>query len=442
MRYPSALLVHRILQVWESREDGVLSAALSAVIDAISVASAAYHLEEVAKRYASLSSDKGDEALVLGAWKRSSLLSSVSINSFLAHSIEFDDWLRRGFVHAGSIVVPAALAAAQRFNRSIGEMLRAVAAGYEAAGLAGAFLGKRHYKLYHSTGTAGAVGAAASYALLAFDDPEEVLASAASIALAYAGGFWQAPRDPRVKPLSASIASTRGIQSAIAALSSNSRGSDIGDICKLLAGECNIDVLEEPPWDYAVTDNGYKLYPTCRHTHAAIRAALDLRRNISRASDVTSVVIETYSDAVRVASRWPIHSVYDARFSIEFLVAYSLIYGLPTVKGLARAINDSTVRRIAGITRTVPAEWADELYPEHLPAKVTIVTRDRMKHSSVVFRPPGDPGTIELNNILSKAHSLSTEAGDPTIKNLATLLTKSNHKNNVNEILINQINYE
>src|SRR6202008_503430 len=57
---------------------------------------------------------------------------------------------------------PAVLAAAQDFGASGKELIAASVAGYEAGIRIGEFLGRSHYKVFHTTGTAGMLAATAT----------------------------------------------------------------------------------------------------------------------------------------------------------------------------------------------------------------------------------------------------------------------------------------
>ena len=53
------------------------------------------------------------------------------------------------------LAVPAALAVAQAIGASGRDLLAASVAGYEVGIRVGEFLGRSHYKIFHTTGTAG-----------------------------------------------------------------------------------------------------------------------------------------------------------------------------------------------------------------------------------------------------------------------------------------------
>jgi len=78
---------------------------------------------------------------------------------------EQDDVHNGAVFHPATVVFPPALAAAQAEGRAGRELLAAVVAGYEVGIRVGEFLGRSHYKVFHTTGTAGTLAALAKYIL-------------------------------------------------------------------------------------------------------------------------------------------------------------------------------------------------------------------------------------------------------------------------------------
>jgi 2-methylcitrate dehydratase PrpD len=64
--------------------------------------------------------------------------------------------------HPATVVFPPVLAVAQRPGISGRDLLTAAVVGYEVGIRVGEFLGRSHYKVFHTTGTAGTIAAAAA----------------------------------------------------------------------------------------------------------------------------------------------------------------------------------------------------------------------------------------------------------------------------------------
>ena len=92
------------------------------------------------------------------------------------------------------MVFPAALAAAQQTGASGRDLISASVAGYETGVRVGSYLGRSHYKVFHTTGTAGTLAAAAAVSHLLGAD-EEVMLHALGSAGTQAAGLWEFLRD-------------------------------------------------------------------------------------------------------------------------------------------------------------------------------------------------------------------------------------------------------
>jgi 2-methylcitrate dehydratase PrpD len=105
------------------------------------------------------------EARLFGSNTRLPLPLAVLYNASLAHGNDYDDTHSRSIVHPGGVVVPTALAAAEKRSRSGGQTLAAIVAGYEIATRVGMVASKGfHAQGFHPTGVCGVFGAVATAA--------------------------------------------------------------------------------------------------------------------------------------------------------------------------------------------------------------------------------------------------------------------------------------
>src|SRR5690606_11066034 len=92
----------------------------------------------------------------------SSPFAAAMANAASSHFAEQDDVHNGSVFHPAAVVFPPALAVAQALGASGRDFMAAVTAGYEVGIRVGEFLGRSHYKIFHTTGTAGALAAAAA----------------------------------------------------------------------------------------------------------------------------------------------------------------------------------------------------------------------------------------------------------------------------------------
>src|ERR1700761_7150189 len=85
---------------------------------------------------------------------------AAMVNGAASHFAEQDDVHNGSVFHPATVVFPVALALAQARGASGRDLITAAIAGYETGIRVGEFLGRSHYKVFHTTGTGGK-GAAA-----------------------------------------------------------------------------------------------------------------------------------------------------------------------------------------------------------------------------------------------------------------------------------------
>src|SRR4051812_20834459 len=110
------------------------------------------------------------------------------------HVLDFDDTYLPGIAHLSAPVAPAALSVGAREGATVGAVLSAYAAGFEAMGaLAAAGRPALYDRGWHPTAVCGAVGAAVAAAALLGADRD----TAAALAALRAGGLGAALRPGR-----------------------------------------------------------------------------------------------------------------------------------------------------------------------------------------------------------------------------------------------------
>jgi 2-methylcitrate dehydratase PrpD len=102
------------------------------------------------------------EATVIGLEPRVPASSAALVHGVAAHAFDFDDTFPDSVVHAGSVVIPTALAMAEALSATAEEFLASIVIGYEVAARIGGVAGRRfHARNMHATGFVGPLAAAA-----------------------------------------------------------------------------------------------------------------------------------------------------------------------------------------------------------------------------------------------------------------------------------------
>ena len=399
---------------------------MKSLIDFIALSAAGYKLSKLPSILEKeLTPECRGSSTIVGSGVKCCVEKAAAVNAAASHILELDDWLREGFVHAGSVVVPVSLAVAEEVKATWKTVLKAIIVGYEAAARMGRALGRTHYKLFHTTSTAGSIAASIVSSYVYGLSIKEGL-SAANIAAGLSSGLWGLAKGGLAKPLGPMHAAWLGILSAKLALNGLKTVEDaiLGPQGVLELGEKNTESLLKPPWKCAIMLNGYKFYPSCRHTHTAIEAALKIKRRLGEIPEDAQITVEVFREAADIAYVRKPRSIEEARFSLSFLTAIALAYGEIGLDQLEKALSDPTVYRLEKrIKVRVNPEYSRE-YPRKQPAKVLVKTGDKIVEE-VETIPVGDPSREPtVSRILNKASELLNKAGCPDMKKELNVLAE------------------
>ena len=278
------------------------------------------------------------------------LLERVVFAGTAGHALDFDDTHSPGLAHLSAPTAPAALVLAAALDRSVGDALAAYADGFEAMG---ALAAANHPTLYergwHPTAVWGSLGAAvAAVRLLGLDHERE--RSARALALVRAGGM-RAGFGSDAKALGVGLAAAAGVQAArLAAAGAQAPLERVADgpagLVETLGG---VYAEPDPEAEPAIAENWIKAYPCCLQTHAAIEAA-DRARAGGATSSAVAITAVVHPVSRQAAPYDDAATPLQAKFSIPYTVAFTLLHGPPTVDAFgalepaARALARERVR--------------------------------------------------------------------------------------------------
>jgi 2-methylcitrate dehydratase PrpD len=316
------------------------------------------------------------------------------INGSTSHAVEFDDIFRDAVYHPGPPVVSAALALAEDQGASGLAFLNAIIVGYEISTRIGAAVQPAHYRYFHTTGTVGTLGAAAAAAALAA--PGQPLAM--QHALATASGLQQAFRsDAMTKAVHAGHAAAAGVRAGQGA------AHGLTGVPDILEGEVGFGaaLVGSPNWDIAVAGLGkeynitritQKNHGCCGHTFAAIDAALLLRDRGVRAEQIRAIRIDGYRATLEVAGNPKPRTAFEAKFSVQYVVAHALRHGSVRLDAFKpEYLDDRDTRALMERITVVEDPQLTAAFPGQRAARVTITTEDGRQHEHFAPYRKGDP---------------------------------------------------
>jgi len=357
---------------------------------------------------------------------------AATANAAASHFVEQDDVHNGSVFHPATVVFPVALAAAQAIGASGPQMLCAAVAGYEAGIRVGEFLGRTHYQVFHTTGTAGTIAAAAAAGNLLGLDAQRMQHAFGS-AGTQSAGLWEFLRSAAdSKQLHTSHAAAAGWMSAWLAASGFTGARDIFCGPQGMAAGMSSDADPAKLADglgtrWATVETSFKYHAACRHTHPAADALLaGMREHRLRAEDIGQVVARVHQGAIDVLG--PVtrpSTVHQAKFSIGTVLALAAQHGHA---GLQEFDADWLSPATEALRERVRMELDSEVnaaYPQRWIGKVTVTTRDGRSFDARVDEPKGDPGnTLSREELCTKARRLALYGEGASVAEIESILDK------------------
>lgn len=337
--------------------------------------------------------------------------------------VELDDRKNTNYgvapFHPAAVVFPPALAVAQAIGASGRDLVAAVVAGYEVGIRVGEFLGRSHYRIFHTTGTAGALAATAAVGRLLRLSSEQMVHAFGS-AGTQAAGLWQFLRDAAdSKPLHTAHATGAGLTSAYLALDGFTGARDIFEGARGLAAGMSSDADPARLDDrlgtrWALAETSFKFHASCRHTHPAADALLQVLVTYGLShSDIQSVVAHVHQGAIDVLGAVIVpRTVHQAKFSMGSVLGLCAVTGGADLETFERVLDMPEVAAFRGKVAMMRDPEVDAAYPNRWIGKVVVRTVDGRELAGRVDEPKGDPGnTLSREEIERKAINLARFGG-------------------------------
>jgi 2-methylcitrate dehydratase PrpD len=370
-------------------------------------------------RFAMAMGPASGPAEVIVSGERTSPYLAAMANAAASHVAEQDDVHNGSVFHPATVVFPAAVATAQALGASGKQLLAAAVAGYEVGIRVGEFLGRSHYKVFHTTGTAGTLAAAAAVGNLLGLDAQQ-MGHAFGSAGTQSAGLWEFLRTAAdSKQLHTAHAAAAGLMSAYLAKDGFTGADRVFDGPQGMAAGMSSDADARKLTDglgtrWATAETSFKYHASCRHTHPAADAlALVMREHRLEPGDLKRVVTHVHQGAIDVLG--PVTdpaTVHQSKFSMGTVLALVAHYqhaGLPEFEQHFR--DDAVIRLRDRIEMVLDAE-VDGAYPKRWIGKVTVHTTDGRTLHGRVDEPKGDPGnTLTREEITAKALQLAAFSG-------------------------------
>jgi len=339
------------------------------IVDTIGVtlAGAAEDSVAILRRTPGVGEAEGPSAL-MGQADRVSMLDAALINGTASHALDYDDFSSVFGGHQSVPLVAPLFALAEAEGKTGKDFIAAYAAGVEAELRLSRAVHWHHYdKGWHPTATLGVIAAAGACAQLMGLD-EDGIATALCIAVSQSSGV-KANFGSMTKPLHVGEACRAGLLSALLAregFTASDTAFEHGQgFFDVFNGEGNYDPAKlfdnwASPWELEGGGLALKLWPCCGSTHAAIAAALDLRKaEALKADDIVRIEILPHERRLRHTDTPNPVTPLQGKFSVQYVVARALADGAVT---LAHFTPEAvTEPRIAELLKKVEARGHPDL---------------------------------------------------------------------------------
>ncbi|MBP6779283.1 MAG: MmgE/PrpD family protein [Ottowia sp.] len=340
-------------------------------------------------------------------------------NGAASHVAEQDDVHNGSVFHPATVVFPPAVAVAQALQASGRDLITASVAGYEVGIRVGEFLGRSHYKVFHTTGTAGTLAAAAAVGHLLKLDAAQMLHAFGS-AGTQSAGLWEFLRTAAdSKQLHTAHAAGAGLMAAYLARDGFTGAADIFTGPQGLAAGMSSDSDPARLTDglgtrWATAETSFKWHASCRHTHPAADALLTvMAAHGVKAGDIAQVVTHVHQGAIDVLG--PVvqpATVHQAKFSMGTVLALAAQHGHAGLTEFDRDYLSAATQALRDKVSMVLDEEVDAAYPRRWIGKVTVTTTDGRTLHGRVDEPKGDPGnTLTRDELTAKALRLAAWSG-------------------------------
>jgi 2-methylcitrate dehydratase PrpD len=357
---------------------------------------------------------------------------AAMVNAASSHIAEQDDVHNGAVFHPGTVVFPAAVAVAQAVGKSGRDLLTAAVAGYEVGIRVGEFLGQSHYKVFHTTGTAGTLAAAATVGRL-LDLSRDQMLDAFGSAGTQAAGLWEFLRDSAdSKPLHAGKAAANGLLAACLAEKGFTGAKHVLEGPQGMAAGMSSDadpcrLIDRLGQRWALVETSFKYHASCRHTHPAADALLEVIRTHNLPPEaIEHVTAHVHQAAIDVLG--PVtdpQTVHQAKFSMPTVLAIVALFQHAGMHEFELHYRDPRIVAIREKVDMVFDREVDQAYPVRWIGKVTVETTDGRTLHGRVDEPKGDPGnTLTRNELEQKALTLAEFSGAATDSEMKGLFTR------------------
>jgi 2-methylcitrate dehydratase PrpD len=393
----------------------VVAKAKGAIRDTLGVAIAASR-DTAAEAVRQMAANRGGapDSSLLGFGLKVPCELAAFANAVMASTLDMDDGsmglpghLRVHRGHPGCMVIPTALAVAEKEGASGKAFIEAVVVGYEVALATAWMIGET--VLASLTGTFGAAAAAAK--LLGLD--LEQIVNTLKIAEAHCPSptyafIWDQTDMTKEAPGWAAMTGTTAALLAQAGF----RGAPT----KYDLPESNKEPLEALGKEWEFLGTYFKVYSGCRVAHAPIDGVLEIiTEHDLTAENISEVIIGCSTQKSLKMSNYRPTNIWQAQYSLPFAVGSALVDREVGHKQISsQRLTDLQILEQVDKVKLVADDDVDALLPDIFGGRVEVQTKDGRKFECFKSYPKGEPeNPLSEEELYQKYLKLATEEISP-----------------------------
>ena len=326
--------------------------------------------------------------------------NAVFVNGTFGHGFELDDTYLPGNTHPGAVVIPAALALAEREAIDGKTFVIAIVAGYEAINRVGRSMAPSCLgRGFHPTLITGPLGAAAVTGKLLGFQPERML-NAISIAGSHSSGLMEYTQTGgSVKRIYAGMAAFAGVRAGFLAQAGITGPPTIlegrSGFCQAFSDEYRLnDIVSNLGKEFSIPEMSLKQHCCCYQIQAPLDGALKIiREHGIGPNEIEEIVIGTNRNGVvGVGAIVDPEEITAAQFSAPFSVAMGVIKGRAGFREYTEEnLRDTEIKALARRVRLEVDEEVQSLYPGKRAVRMTVKLKDGTIYQEKLDGAKGTP---------------------------------------------------
>jgi 2-methylcitrate dehydratase PrpD len=333
------------------------------------------------------SSGKTEATVLAKGAPRADRYAAASANGMAITWCELDEGFRNASCHGGAYTIPALLAEAEAQERTIDEVLRALAVAYEVTTRFALAFPFPVFNV-HPHAAFAAIGGAAAASLARRQDAETMLAAVTGGAsMSFAGPFDTAVEGALVRNAWTSAGAWLGLRAADWA-EAGIGGNDVTPYDVFVGAyktNAKPDALVAGLGDtWSVTNGYHKIFACCGYAHSAVEATLELLGRMQKKNDeIAEIVVEAAPGGQALRNAEP-ETVLAAKFSMPHAIAATVQLGTAGARAFTQdKLEDAEISKLRKRVRLQPYPNLKPA-PNDRPARVTMRFNDGAEMSAVV----------------------------------------------------------